>query len=99
MSDAMKKHFDTLGRRAIDKVTRFEGIITSLSFDLYGCVQYALSPPIDKDGKYQDSGRWFDAHRLDVLMDDPVMTPPDFFQEYKAPMSAPVGPAEKEPPR
>lgn len=32
------KHIDLLGLKAEDKVTGFKGVITTLSFDLYGCV-------------------------------------------------------------
>lgn len=54
-----------LGRRAEDKITGFEGVITSVCFDLYGCVQAVISPAIDKDGKLKE-GAWFDVKRLTI---------------------------------
>ena len=72
-----------LGKPAKDKVTGFTGVISSVSFDLYGCVQAVVTPPIDKDGKTQ-SGSWFDVTRLELLGDTPVMSPPDFSKGYVA---------------
>jgi hypothetical protein len=48
------KHFEMLGHKGKDKVTGFKGVITSLSFDLYGCVTCIISPPLDKDKKIVD---------------------------------------------
>ena len=33
-----------LGLKVKDKVTGFTGIITSVSFDLYGCIQVIITP-------------------------------------------------------
>jgi len=33
------KHLEMLGKEGFDVVTGFDGVITSVSFDLYGCVQ------------------------------------------------------------
>jgi hypothetical protein len=68
---------DTLGREAKDKITGFKGTITSVGFDLYGCVQAWLTPSTDKDGKTQD-GAWFDMKRLEVAKKAPVLAPPTF---------------------
>lgn len=73
----IKESLELLGRRAKDKVTTFEGVITTISFDLYGCIQAVLAPPIDKDGKIPE-GRWFDVNRLDVSESPAVMPLPDF---------------------
>lgn len=88
----MQKHMDLLGLKARDKVTGFEGVVSTVSFDLYGCIQVVLTPPLDGDGKKQD-GVWFDVARLEVTDDVPVMDVPDF-------ESGPIadgkhGPAEK----
>lgn len=74
--DLISKSLNLLGRKARDKVTGFEGVIASIGFDAYGCVQAILNPPI-KDGKLGDQG-WFDIKRLDV--GEAVMDPPDFGQ-------------------
>jgi hypothetical protein len=96
----------TLGLTAVDKVTGFAGVVTSVAFDLYGCIQVGLTPFVDKDGNLPDA-RWFDFNRLsfgDHAAGDRVarrMPVPDFDSMAKA--SAPEafshGPAEKPLPR
>lgn len=73
----MKKHFDKLGLQAEDKVTGFKGVVTTLSFDLYGCIQVVLTPRVAEDGKQPD-GRWFDIARLEYLSSTPVMPVPNY---------------------
>lgn len=53
-----------LGVKAKDKVTGFEGIVTSKIDYLTGCTQYGITPPV-KDGKTGDT-EYFDYRRLDV---------------------------------
>ena len=76
-----EQHFNLLGHKAKDKVTGYNGVVTSLSFDLYGCVQAVLTPLVDKD-KDLESGRWFDVTRLKVTGKKPVMPVPDFSKGY-----------------
>lgn len=90
-----------LGKRARDRVTGFEGVIASACFDLYGCVQLTLTPPVkpetmgDKDAGY---GRWFDASRIEITDHNRVMEVPGGFESYYAkPASQVRGPAEKPP--
>ena len=71
------KELSLLGLEVQDKVTKFIGIVTSISYDLYGCIQAIVSPPVDKDGKDQD-GRWYDVSRLKILNEVPVMEIPKF---------------------
>jgi hypothetical protein len=66
---------DVLGRRATDKVTGFVGTVTSVSFDLYGCIQCIVVPPATKDAPSE--GRWFDLKRLN-LESQRVMPVPSF---------------------
>lgn len=66
-----------LGLKVRDRVTGFEGVATSVTFDLFGCVQTFVIPPVNQDGKIPH-GAWFDAHRLETLSSNPVMTPPTF---------------------
>jgi len=74
----MEKYLrNMLGLKVKDKVTNFQGVITSISFDLYGCVQGLLTPGVDKDGKANDS-RWFDMGRLKIIDTKPVMKSPNF---------------------
>lgn len=71
-----KKHMELLGKEVVDLVTGFEGVVTSIGFDLYGCIMVIVSPP-SKDGKKQD-GEWFDVSRLKVRTHSPVMEPPNY---------------------
>ena len=80
-----------LGCAAIDKVTGAKGIITTVSFDLYGCIQLVLTPKVGKDGKIEN-GYWYDIQRLKITNKTPVMEIPDF-RWYKENSSK--GPAEK----
>lgn len=65
-----------LGHRVTDRVTGFDGVVTSISFDLYGCIQAVVSPGA-KDGQVPE-GRWFDVARLEVTSAEPVMQQPNF---------------------
>ncbi len=51
-----------LGLRAKDKVTGFTGTVTSVSFDLYGCVQAVITP--DATAGKMEEAHWFDVGRL-----------------------------------
>ena len=85
----LKRYRDLLGLRVKDCVTNFEGIVASISFDLYGCVQALVNSGIGKDGKLQDNV-WFDVNRLVVLKSTPVMERPDFcYDKDKGPESKP----------
>ena len=88
----MKKHMALLGKKVSDKITGTEGVVTSIGFDLYGCVQAIVNPGNDKDGKARDS-LWFDVGRLNVLSDMPVMEVPNF--DYGPVAEGRKGPAEK----
>jgi hypothetical protein len=57
----------TLGCKARDKVTGFEGIVTGKCDYLYGCAQWGLTPAA-KDGEVKDS-RWFDEGRVERVGD------------------------------
>ena len=73
-------------------MTGFKGIVASVSFDLYGCIQAIVNSGIGKDGKLGDQ-IWFDVARLKVITDKPVMVPPDFMTGAIA--KGKNGPAEK----
>ena len=80
MSEA-NKHIEILGKSVTDKVTNFSGIATSVSFDLYGCIQVVVTPLVDEKGKCGES-RWFDIRRLAVKGKKSVMKAPDFDKGY-----------------
>lgn len=88
----VKNHLAMLGLKVQDKVTGFKGVVASVSFDLYGCVQAIVNPGVDKDGKPMDQC-WFDIARLQVLASTPVMALPDF--EFGPQAEGRQGAAEK----
>ncbi len=74
----IKKHIGLLGLLVQDKVTAFKGVVESVSFDLYGCIQATVRPTkLDEKGQISDS-RWFDVARLKVVNNKPVMEVPNF---------------------
>jgi len=77
MTNEIQQHLNLLGLRVEDVVTRYAGVVTSVTFDLYGCVQGLVSPPADTDGEVK-GGHWFDVSRLEVKHRIPVMPPPNF---------------------
>ncbi|HMJ06901.1 MAG TPA: hypothetical protein VK474_11645 [Chthoniobacterales bacterium] len=88
----IKTHLNLLGLKVEDRVTGFTGVVTSIGFDLYGCVQAIVLPGADKDGKPCDS-HWFDVNRLRVTSNTPVMDRPNF--EFGPQAEGRQGAAEK----
>lgn len=87
----IKKNMKLLGCKVVDKVTGFKGVVSSISFDLYGCIQALITPPINKSNERGDS-RWYDVNRLNVVSKKAVMEVPDFESEPKEDIK---GPADK----
>lgn len=77
----MNEHIELLGLKAEDAVTGFSGVISTMSFDLYGCVQVVVTPKAGDDGELKN-GQWFDVARLKITDNKPVMPPPDFEKGY-----------------
>lgn len=73
----MNEYLKLLGLKVKDRVTGLEGVVTSICFDLYGCVQALVHPGLDKEGKARDLC-WYDCNRLEVLDAEPVMPQPRF---------------------
>ena len=92
----IKKHIGLLGMKATDKVTGFKGVVESISFDLYGCIQVVICPPSGDLGKVQDS-RWFDISRIKITSKKAVMKVPNF--DFGTVAEGGKGPAEKPIPR
>ena len=86
----MHYSFKMLGCQVKDKITGITGVVESVSFDLYGCVQAVVRsrPPPDKPNEVPE-GRWFDVKRLEVIDANPIMAIPSFDPE--------IGGAEKPP--
>lgn len=66
MTESIQHHFRFLGFKVRDRITGFVGIGASVCFDVYGCIQTCISPPMNKEGKL-DHGQWFDNNRLELL--------------------------------
>ena len=90
----INKHLELLGKKIRDKVTGVEGVVTSISFDLFGCIQAIVNRGIDKEGKAIDS-MWMDVNRLEVLGDAPVMERPKFEWTPEVIAAAGKGPETK----
>jgi len=88
----IQQHMQLLGLKVVDKVTGFKGVVVSVSFDLYGCIQAVVTPEAGKDGK-QEEAHWFDVTRLTVTSQAPVMTRPNY--EYGDVAEGRKGAAEK----
>lgn len=86
------EYINFLGMTGEDRITGLRGVIESISFDLYGCVQFALKPPLDKDAKIQP-GCWFDSNRIKVDVEIERKMPVPTFAKH--PAQHDHGPAEK----
>jgi len=73
----MNEHMKLLGFKVRDVVTGFTGVVSSISFDLYGCVQAVVSPAINEKGEIKE-GRWFNTKRLEITEGTPVLVAPTF---------------------
>ena len=86
----IQEYLNFLGLEVKDCVTGMKGIVSSVSFDLYGCVQAIVVPPV-KEGTIPDSF-WFDINRLEIINKKPVMRVPSFDAESIEMLD---GPADK----
>ena len=50
----LTKHLNLLGMRVEDRVTGFKGVVATVGFDLYGCIQAVVNPGTDADGKLRE---------------------------------------------
>jgi len=81
--EVFKKHIELLGKNAEDKITGFKGIVDSIAFDLYGCIQVSLKPPLNDKGEMTD-GYWFDVTRLKISNTQRIVELPNFTKGYIA---------------
>lgn len=86
--DVMLEVLNMLGYKGKDKVTGQTGVITSICFDLYGCVQAVLNPGKNKDGKLGEC-HWFDVDRITLTSKKPVMKQPEFVNKAKVIVKGP----------
>jgi hypothetical protein len=75
MNILIQKSLSLLGHEAIDIITKKKGVITSMSFDVSGCIQALIVP---KQNKGEDKSFWVDTKRLKNICKNPVMIQPDF---------------------
>jgi len=73
---------DLLGKRVQDRVTGQRGVVTTIAFDLFGCVQAVVHPGLSPEGKPLESA-WYDVSRLVVIDGARVMDAPTFSAETK----------------
>ncbi|MFV0508736.1 MAG: hypothetical protein ACK5M8_05750 [Shewanella algae] len=81
MSQDVMNHISLLGYKVKDKVTGIEGVVTTMSFDLYGCIQALVHPGMKSDGTAKEQ-YWYDVSRLNVLTKKPVMDQPNYDRGY-----------------
>lgn len=60
------EHIDLLGMKVRDKATGFTGVVTTVSFDLYSCIQALVQPEVNSEGNLPQSA-WFDVNRFMVV--------------------------------
>ena len=71
------KGINLLGLKVEDKITKATGIVTSISYDLYGCIQAIIT--LDAGTENRESlNQWYDIKRLKILDDTPVLDTPDW---------------------
>lgn len=90
----LNEHLELLGLRVEDRVTGLKGVVCSVCFDLYGCIQAIVNPGQDGEGKLRES-LWFDVGRLRVLDNEPVMERPKFNWNAEAIAAGDKGPADR----
>lgn len=71
----MERYLSWLGLEVRDCVTGMKGVVTSLSFDICGCIQGLITPPVN--GNEKKDSYWFDIKRL-IVIGPPVINPSDF---------------------
>jgi len=57
----------TLGEEVRDDVTGFEGIASTIRYELYNCPRIAVTPVDDSSPTENGDREWFDAPRLSVI--------------------------------
>lgn len=57
---------DLMGKKVLDRITKFTGVVVCISTPLYGEVRYGVRPTVDKDGAMRASS-WFEFERLEVV--------------------------------
>jgi hypothetical protein len=91
----IKEAIDLLGFKARDKVNGCTGVITSIAFDLTGCVQAHMNRGFDEKGAKLDNF-WHDVQCLEIYSEEGRIIPiPDFDGRKLTPSTYDSGPMEK----
>ena len=64
---------ELLGYKVKDKITKMEGTVDAVSYDVSGCVQASVRPK-SKENKWP-TAVWIDTKRLKILSKNPVIAP------------------------
>lgn len=94
MTANLERHISLLGLHVRDKVTKFEGVVTHVGFDINGCIQAIVAPRVQGNNELKDV-KWFDVLRLEVVNPKPVIDQPDFDWSPEAISGGLKGPCEK----
>jgi hypothetical protein len=62
----MTNRLPALGDLVRDRVTHFEGIVTSHAQHLTGCDRLWVEPKVDAEGRIRE-GRWVDIDMLEII--------------------------------
>lgn len=80
-----------LGLKCRDKITGIEGVVESICYDLYGCIQGCIRPyGTKKDTQEPHDGRWYDVSRFEIIDNVPIMPVPDFVTDAPGPADKPL---------
>ena len=66
MKTMSPEYIDWLGREAIEALTGATGTITSISYDLTGCIQAFIDPCRVLESGEKAQGSWFDTDRIRI---------------------------------
>jgi len=56
-----------LGKLGRDKVTGFEGVITAVAKQLYGCDTYSLVAKVVNNKRDDTGNGWYDVGRVEII--------------------------------
>lgn len=74
----IEQHLSLLGYEVKDKVSNYRGVVISVAYDLYGCIQADVRPKELSEEGYPHGGYWVDVARLMRVSKQPLMEQPDF---------------------
>lgn len=94
----MQHHLEWLGFEVKDKISGATGVVSSISFDLSGCVQADVRPKVDPKTGEMKTGWWFDVTRLEKISKKRLMEIPAS-ASFSLASAAPSGPMPKSPRR